>query len=493
MGRAEKRLMADTFEIKGLWFLPGSNMNKDGVEGVLRYSPSEILLELIGAFDKATPFSVEEVPELKIYGFSEFGEWLTLFDCMIRRAEMHAPGFSTETYIVNKFYIGTKCIENENSDLIENAVFSFTNLDAWLDYRMIEIRAAKDTKKMTLTLDPCSPNCSRDKISLTSNNLILNEEIGYGIQYPQDFFLSEKTVITIQRFYRFYHTAGDLLSPLYLLENMQHLRRLLVLLVGSPMYFSYIQLNFPSTKETPHMGQEFERKQYCRVFYTQAGDVLKAKHLAPNRPNSILIKRVDLKENLASIFNYWFEKQDKLSEITSAYISDLYLPTYMENKYLNVVRGIETYHRFFVEGKEDQIFGRDDTEWTRDCDIIISFIDKTVSENNRDFFKERIRYEGEKSFRKRLKELLALVPEKLSVRLWGDMNSNEKNRLISTIIDTRNYYTHRDDRKKYHNVVENHAALNSLTEQLSVLLQFFCLTHIGISNIIVEKRLLERI
>ena len=50
MRRALKKLLTDTFEVKGIWYLPGSSMTEESVKGILRYSPNEITLELIGTF-----------------------------------------------------------------------------------------------------------------------------------------------------------------------------------------------------------------------------------------------------------------------------------------------------------------------------------------------------------------------------------------------------------------------------------------------------------
>lgn len=298
----------------------------------------------------------------------------------------------------------------------------------------------------------------------------------------------------IRRFYCLSSATENLLSPRSALDSIQQLRRLLVLIIGNAMYFSYIEFNCSSIKEEAFGGQEVKQKHYCRMFFNQVGDIFKAQRLSPHKPNSILLKRNDLKENMEYVFNRWFKEQDKLSEIIGAYISDLYLPAYIASKFLNVVRGLETYHRFFVEinEKNQELKQQSKSELNREREQILAFINDTVTEENRDYFINRICFEDEQSFRKRLKELLGLVPAKLSSGLFGELSSKEKNKLISTIIDTRNYYTHRDDKMKYANVVSDHMTLNTLTRQLSTLLQFFCLTHIGVDSDVVEQRLLKR-
>ena len=85
-------------------------------------------------------------------------------------------------------------------------------------------------------------------------------------------------------------------------------------MIGSAMYFSYIELNFPSVKETIPNGKELEIKQHCKLFFNQVGDMFKVKRLTRIRQNSMLIKRHDLGEKMSSVFNYWFDEQEKLSE-----------------------------------------------------------------------------------------------------------------------------------------------------------------------------------
>lgn len=191
MGKVQKKLMTDTFEIKGIWFLPGRSMDKDGVEGILRYSPQEIILELIGIFSNVDPFYNMETPlRLIIYGFSDCGEWYTLFDCITVNAQMSAPGFDTVSYIVNRFYVGNRIIEDEDYSLIEDATFSLTNLDAWLNYNIIQYRSNKRRTEYILDFD--SPHFDKKKINIQSKDLILTKNSVAKLDFPKNFFWRKK-------------------------------------------------------------------------------------------------------------------------------------------------------------------------------------------------------------------------------------------------------------------------------------------------------------
>ena len=487
MRRALKKLLTDTFEVKGIWYLPGSSMTEESVKGILRYSPNEITLELIGTFHGHSFVDIKDPSSLTIYGFSDHGEWFTLLHCLPAQALISAPGFDTITYAVAYFYAGTQLVEDESAALVKNASFSLTNLDAWLDYKILKQDGELGTKKLMLTIDPNAFAGDRKQLHIRSRDLKLSEEIRYNLVFPKEAFLGEKTEIIVQRFYRFSSESEDLLSPKYLYETIQQLRQLLTLLIGYAMYFSYIEFQFPNTTETTPDGKEIEHKHFCRIFFSQAGDPFKSRKRLRDAQRAILIKRYDLNADMESVFDHWFQEQEQLSEIASPYISDLYLPAYVENKYLNVVRGLETYHRFFINSPQE------DDPLDSDRASILSFINENIPEANRDHFIKRVCYEDEKSFRKRLKNLFHLVPANLVIRLFGEMNATQKNKLISTIVDTRNYFTHRDDKAKYANIVGDDKTLDVLTDQLSVLLQYFCLTRIGIDPAVVEQRLLDQL
>ena len=153
----------------------------------------------------------------------------------------------------------------------------------------------------------------------------------------------------------------------------------------------------------------------------------------------------------------------------------------------------ETYHRCFVKDRKTQIEDRDEKvgDLEKERALIISYINNTIPAEDRPYFTERVCYENEESLRKRLTMLFNLTPPKLMSHLFGNISSKEKKSIINKIVDTRNYYTHRDSKTKYPHVINSNGELYALIDKLSVLLQFFCLSHIGIDADVVERRLIE--
>lgn len=489
-----KERLTDTFEIKGMWYLPNQTFGTDEVQGILRYSPQQIVLELIGTFGDRDPFCCTDKPSgITIYGFSDNGKWVTLLKCFPKKAHMHAPGFDTVSYIVNRFYIGTQLIEDEDHESVVDSLFSFTNLDAWLTYGGLHERRLPNEKRVEYINDYGRVFSEKAEVNIFSQKQKLIEELSYSTIYPKEFFLEEKVELIFNRFYRLKSSENELCSLNYAFDNIQRIRRLLALMLGIPMYYSYIEFTLPSRKEILGDGTEYEHKNGCKMFFNQVGDITKVNKLSRNTPKALLIRHSDIKACMEDVFNHWFEEQEEMSEITSAYINSLYLPTYMEASFLNIARGLETYHRCFVKDRKTQIEDRDEKvgNLEKERALIISYINNTIPAEDRPYFTERVCYENEESLRKRLTMLFNLTPPKLMSHLFGNISSKEKKGIINKIVDTRNYYTHRDSKTKYPHVINSNGELYALIDKLSVLLQFFCLSHIGIDADVVERRLIE--
>ena len=491
MSKAIEKMLTDSFEVKGTWTLDESDLD-DGIDGILHYSPKQILLELIGSFDNMVSFfGGENRTKLTIYGFSENAERFTLLGCIPKEARMNAPGFDTCTYSVDRFYAGTNHIKIEEEPLLTEAEFSFTNIDMWMDFSVLRYLSDHECRKAGCMVEIDSQQCEKKEIEIPSINMILNEEFRYSLKYPSDYFLGETAKITINRFYRFLPQMKELVSPQAMLTNMQLIRRLLTLLLGKEMYFTYIEFHLPDKITTYFEGETCVLKEHCRMFFRQVGDITKETHLS-HQDFSILLKRSDIKDHLEHILNTWFVEQEKLGECVNAYISDLYLPAYIENKFLNVVRGIETYHRLFIENgaknEAEDLSVKPDLE--EDYHKVLAYIYTNISAENRDYFLARINYVDEMNLRKRLKSLLLLTPSALSTRLFGNMTAHQQKKIIAQVIDTRNYYTHRDEKKNYKNVLDSGFELMRLTNKLSILLQYFCLTQIGVDSNVAVQRLI---
>lgn len=490
MKKSETGLLTETFEIKGKWFLPETTLDQGGVAGVLRYSPDHILLDLFNTLNRFSPLRTSPLSSHpRINGYSESGEWITLFNCVPRNFHLNAPGFDTIAYQINHFYIGTELIEDEGIEMPVKASFSFLNLDAWLDYNIISYSYTQELGKAECVIDLNTSTPERKQLHIPAIGMTLCEEAGYRLEPPKDFFLNERTEIIVHRFFRLTGIDNQSTSFQRLTDYLHQLQHLFTLLIGKAMFFSYINFSVPDAKRDIRSKTAHTTDRHFRLFYNQAGDMTRIPHLSRNKPFSILIKRKDIKDEMESILNNWFGHQEKFKEIITAYISDLYLPTHPENKFLNIVKGLETFHRCYFEETSNESLNLDlDSERSK----LLAFIREEVSEEVQDYFISRVNYREEKAtLRQRIKYLLDVAPPQLTEQIIRKSPVSNKRDLIAVTIDTRNYYTHRDNRDKYPNVLKSSLDLRQVSKGLAYLLQFFCLTQIGIDSEIVVKRLLE--
>lgn len=486
--------MNESFEIQGIWYLSEQDMNNDGVEGILKYSPNKIVLELIGTFrgeSDETLFAMRQSPEKKIiYGFSNYGEKITLFDCFPSNTKFNAPGFATTSYIVNWFFAGTQYISSDSEEIIKSCAFSFTYLDAWLDLRIVNIAINRENGNADISIDMNKALMQKKHLVIPNEDIDICEEINWHIIYPKEYYSEETVKITASRFYRIASTSGSSLSYSKCFDILDILGRLLTMLIGSPLHLLYIDLNLPTERRSSFDGNEVEYRHCCRAFFTQVGDINKIQNISPDKPGSMLIFRKDISDHIEDIFGNWFLNQDKLSEVINPYIMDLYLPAYQEARFLNIVRCLETYHRYFLEESDvaPQII---DMIFVEERKTILSFIADNINSENKQDFIDRIKYEDEGSLQKRLKGMFRQTPTILFTKLFGQLNSSQLNKIALMIAQTRNYFTHRDSKGKYPLAIDSRTVLDSYIEKLNVILQFWILKSMGVDPSIIEKRLSE--
>ena len=494
MSKAKEHNLTDSFEINGRWSTSGENVEDAGVPGVLKYSPNKTVLVLQGILDDYELSDYSAISKkITIVGFSDKGEYFSLFDCVLSNASSSIPGFDTCSFIVGRFYAGDFLLIDENKLDDVELRFSFLNLDAWLRYNVISHKIYNDAPKAEFSIDCTSENVDKRSFNLSTTGVVLNEDVFFRFQLPPtDYYENETLRITINRFYHMSPTQKNAESPLGLLKTIHSIRRLLVLLVGAPMYFSFIEFAVPEIVDL-----ESERKlkinRITRLFFTQVGDIKEVKRINPWKPRDILVRREDILDNLERIMNTWLDNGEKYINIFAGFISDQYLSGYVETSFLNCTKGLEAYHRVFFP-KEVVLQNETadtDTKLEDERQIILNYISQNISPENQAYFEERVTYEDEKSFRKRLNELLRALPNGLMKKIFGNNSNKMKGMFITQVVETRNYYTHRDTLSNYKNAVTDISSLGKMTRQLSGVLRYYSLVGLGIDSSLAEQRLVS--
>jgi hypothetical protein len=134
----DKDSLADTFELKGHWWLPETPNRK--IPGVLVYSPGEIQLELLGVLRDENAFNSlaadilqADEPAPFIYGNVGRGGYCTLKDCLRDdlNIPINSPDLATSTWVADNLFVGVHFATDADIRFLSWAL-EFSQLEDWL-------------------------------------------------------------------------------------------------------------------------------------------------------------------------------------------------------------------------------------------------------------------------------------------------------------------------------------------------------------------------
>ncbi|MEO2857177.1 hypothetical protein, partial [Enterococcus faecalis] len=132
-----KVTMLEDFEMRGLWYLPESDLD-NGIYGTLTFTHSIISLKLMGNFVDFHDHK-NSVDDSVICGFSENGKYVYLDSCFITKQTNNMPGIGMSEYQVNSLFISSKPISLIDDLNVTKFAFSFDSYESWDKSSPIEI------------------------------------------------------------------------------------------------------------------------------------------------------------------------------------------------------------------------------------------------------------------------------------------------------------------------------------------------------------------
>ncbi|KPB06320.1 HEPN domain-containing protein [Bacillus sp. CHD6a] len=465
---ASKQSMFNEFELKGNWWLPNSDKK---VSGILFYKHDKITLELIGDLNnsegRSLYFNSDTFDTSCILGFTDKGEKITLFDSIKINSNTHIPGFSTETYSIQKFIVGGHF--NKQNDLINfhSMIFYPTLFNKWTakvpftrtvlieDDKVKGIDNIKFTKPNLFKVHVDSINASVEEAYTTNLSGNVNEDIKWV--YRGGFNI----IPTV------FQTAS------WFEKQMYSLRNLFTLFLGTSTYFDSIILY--GEIDNPNVNT---RKKY-HLFFVQK----EVKQPKKFESFDVLVNLHEIEHNLSAVLNSWFSKREKLKEVLNLYLSNFYSKMYLEKKFLNAVQTLEVYHR---NTKEGIMF--EDAEYTQSVEKLRDILND--NEFNKDFIEileNKLAFANEYSLSKRLKELINGLSQNNKTTLIG--NSDNRKRFILQLVDTRNYLTHYDkSNKKF--VLSGQEQYFAI-ERMNALITIYLYKELGIKEELITDKLFQ--
>jgi hypothetical protein len=369
------------------------------------------------------------------------------------------PGFSVTTILVNIIFENL-IVEKYEDIKFRSMTSSFLFLDNWVHTNGFAKDWATNIKDYSINYHV------PDKIE---NNI--NDEFNLNI----NFIVSPPQYTTIQKKMQIKQKTE--------LEIVAHKDKDLEFFLNIIMYYKHflmLAMN-ENTKKLYMKGQSIKKDNVLTndgkpivIYIRNMVEVYKKNDISPTY---MIFSLPLVKNRLNLLLNTWFKNHKAYHSSYTLFFETLYYKGLnLENHFLNLTQALESYHRNKYGG------GYMDKEKYKDTIYkeLEDSIPSGLEDDFREALKSRIKFGYEYSLRRRLTELFRsnnnflenFIPEYVILK-------NE-------IVDTRNYYTHYDEKGEY---VKQYSELFNLCEKIKVIFASFLLFDLGFNYDEVKKKI----
>ena len=391
----------------------------------------DIVLKLLGCQKRPTD-------QFTIYGTTTDGKKITLSCCFVLSTQMSIPGIP-QTEISAQYYFNGEHLDIE-SYKFEKAKIAFSDIHKWVNISGFE------------SVDNSDNDYFQTKYKNPNPITFFKDE---NIEYSLSFFgivplgipkhkleINETTLIKIE------HNNGFELNDFF--DYLSQIKSFLTIAYFSEPGINYIKLLNSDTEI------EF-------IFQGQFEDDIKEKR----SKYDFLFLYSDIKDNFLHIFKTWINLNSVIGPVIDNLEESFRNRTILvENKFLNIIQAIETFHR---RVKKNEKVSRE-THKKRVKEILLS-----CPEEYNNWLRERLSFSNEPTLHERLHELFSEIDEELRNHLFKNWE-----KIIVDSKNSRNYYTHYD--KSLEKKTLKSVQLHYLTQKLKIFLLIIVLRETGISD-----------
>jgi hypothetical protein len=437
--------MTTEIDFKGIWFLPeNENNEQEHITGNLTFSKDNGCdLALLGTLlDEFSDSNKNQDPEF-ILGLTSDGKRITLYKCFEYTRTISLPGIETSTYQPSYIFIGKHFRNNEELEFY-GIKARFKNLDLWLGkfgFKKISY------SNYNLVIDYQSPEPISFKI-----NHILNGKINFNLSAPLNRNILKATIEQKAEL----EIESQIKKPFFeILNDLMYFQNFLTLGTFETAYPFSIKL----------FQEENEEENNEVVLVYKPSFVFSVDEKRHHR--EFLFTYLDLENNFEEIICKWFELKNKIEPVTSLLLDGFHNKgKFTENRFLNIVQALETYHRRF---RKNEV--RSKEEHKKMVDEIINSVDSS----KKVWLQEKLNFSNEPTLHNRLLELLNSFSIETIDKIISD-----KEKFIKDTKNSRNYYTHYDESLEKKALKSN--KLFTLTEKLKIILITIILIETGFSE-----------
>ena len=431
------------FKKSGYFWLP--SYRERIIPGTLTITDGgNIELELFGVFDN----NDNNYKLARIIGHIEKHGLVTLDDCFYKNKTISVPGISKSSISVSNALIGV-AYDDKELVLLNTFRFSIEGIDEWVGLSGIKV----ENQEKGITSIKYSPP---EKVLLNLNN---GMKLWVTFSYTRPGFpITTEAKITQKTYFKL---ASEQEIPLEDFRSAAYkITTLLGFAIDKTVCIKKVSVTSNARRRDLGHGKTLPVSIllcYASVPYTKIEPKIDR--------HRMLFRFEQIREDAERIVNNWFDAYDKIAPAL-----DLYFSTktgghkYLESQFLALAQGLETYHRRTSNEKlmDEAVFKQLTENLIKQC-----------PEEHKEWLDGRLKHGNEVNLRRRIKLIIEPFKEFLGT-------SNERNKLITTIVDTRNYLTHYDN--SLESVAASDKDLFSLCRKMEAIFQIHLLQVLGFTQ-----------
>ena len=434
-----ERTLLGSFEMDGRWGLPGQEAD-EWIPGRATYSPVDgIRLSTERIFKGNSPGSAGPIEHDVIVGTTRQAEYVTLVYCQSRLGEMHFR--RTGSSITGAYRAGFMVIGEHLSSPAEfkydALLVSFHDLAEFVGLTGFEQKSGSAKITLRWARPPVLSATLGDYTVRTAYSLRTS-----GSAFSGDQQMAERAWFELKRATRFpveEAYAGPIASLRYLAQLSVGHQLPIVSLCGEKVVTS--------------RGRRGSMDQFA-IFFEEKRSLPLPEQVPPLR---LLFTLQELGKDLAKCLACWHEGFTLFRDALDWYFSldpRADRAVAIEHHFMSMINAFETYHR----RKGTTRYELDPAKHQERLERIIN----AASAEDKPWLLGKLQFSNEVTLRSRVRELFAQAPSPLR-KACG-----ERKRFVNSVVMTRHYLTHHDDKIKSHTL--SGASLWAATEKLRILL-----------------------
>jgi hypothetical protein len=204
-----------------------------------------------------------------------------------------------------------------------------------------------------------------------------------------------------------------------------------------------------------------EAPQIIEVYHQWAGKQIEQR---PKDRQEMVFTLEDIGAEFGAMLDRWHAYRDKHAPVLSCYFATRFNESlYGNHRFLFLAHALELYHQFNFPGNHQP-----QDEFKSRIDAIVAAVP-----GEEKWLRERLSHANRLTLADRLRALLAGKKD-----LTGELISDTEE-FVAVVRDTRNYYTHYDDRLRKSGRVAEGVELMKLTERMRMFLEACFLSDLG--------------